>query len=93
MRSHQPILFSGPITRGVSQILREPQDKPRLKDVIFNPLLVELITQHDLLSTTPADLAGSDNLSWKYVIKDGAVWEVSSEEEVSAILNSGNRQK
>jgi hypothetical protein len=79
--------------QGVSQILREPQDKTRLKDVIFNPRLVEPVTQHDLLSTTPADLAGSDKLSWKYVVKDGAVWVVSTEEEVSSILKSGKRLK
>jgi hypothetical protein len=75
--------------QGVSQILSEPQDKTRLKDIIFNPRLVEPITQHDLLSTTPADLARSDKLSWKYVVKNGVVWEVSNEEEVSSILYSG----
>jgi hypothetical protein len=79
--------------QGVSQILRESQDKTRLKDVIFNPRLAEPVTQRDLLSTTPADLAGSDKLSWKYIVKDGAVWEVSSEEEVSSILKSGKRLK
>jgi len=79
--------------QGVSKILKESQDKTRLQDVIFNPRLVGPVTQHDLLSTTPADLARSDNLSWKYVIKDGVVWEVSSEEEVSSILKSGKRPK
>ena len=79
--------------QGVSQILREPQDKIRLKDIIFNPRLVEPVTQHDLLSTTPADLAGSDKLAWKYIVKDGAVWEVSSKEEVSSILKSGEGLK
>ena len=79
--------------QGVSRILRESQDKTRLKDVIFNPRLVGPVTQHDLLSTTPADLARSDKLSWKYVVKDGVVWEVSSEEEVSSILKSGKRLK
>jgi len=79
--------------QGVSQILEESEDKNRLKDVSFNPRLVEPVTQDELLSTTPADLAGSDKLSWKYVIKDGTVWEVSSEEEVSSILKSGKRLK
>jgi len=79
--------------QGVSRILSESQDKTRLEEVIFNPRLVEPVTQHDLLSTTPADLAGSDKLSWKYIVKDGAVWEVSSKEEVSSILNSGKRLK
>jgi hypothetical protein len=72
--------------QGVSQIFGESEDKNRLADVIFNPRLVEPITQHELLSTTPADLARSEKLSWKYIIKDGVVWEASSEEEISLIL-------
>ena len=79
--------------QGVSRILEESQDENRLKDVIFNPRLVEPVTHDELLSTTPADLAGSDKLSWKYVIKDGVVWEVSSKEEVSSIIKSGKRPK
>jgi len=74
--------------QGVSRILSEPQDENRLADVIFNPRLIEPVTQHELLSTTPADLARSDKLSWTYIIKNGVVWEVSSEEEVSLILKS-----
>ena len=74
--------------QGVSQVLKEPEDKTRIKDVIFNPQVVEPVTQHDLLSTTPADLARSEKLSWKYVVKDGVVWEVSMEEEISSILKS-----
>ena len=77
--------------QGVSQILSESQDKTRIKDAIFNPRLVEPVTQHDLLSTTPADLAKSDKLSWKYIVKGGVVWEASSEEEVSLILKSKNK--
>ena len=77
--------------QGVSLVLKKSQDKTILQDVIFNPRLVEPVTQYDLLSTTPADLARSDNLSWKYVVKDGVVWEVSNEKEVSSILKSGKR--
>jgi hypothetical protein len=72
--------------QGVSQILGESQGRMGLADVIFNPRLVEPVTQYDLLSTTPADLARSDKLSWKYIIKDGVVWEASSAAEVSSIL-------
>jgi hypothetical protein len=78
--------------QGVSQILGEPQDKTPIRDVIFNPRVVEPVTQHELLSTTPADLARSHKLSWKYVVKDSAVYEVSSEEEVSSILKSGENK-
>ena len=79
--------------QGVSQILEESHDKTKLHDVIFNPRLVEPITQYDLLSTTPADLAKSDKLSWKYVVKDGVVWEVSNEHEVTSILKLRKRRK
>jgi len=76
---------------GVSQTLEESEDKTKLQDVIFNPRLVMPVIQDDLLATTPADLAKSDKLSWKYIVKDGVVWEISSEEEVSSILKSGKR--
>lgn len=78
----------------MSQILAGDElDKSRLQDVMFNPRLVGEVTEDDLLSTTPADLASSDKLSWKYIIKDGIVWEVSSEDEVSSILKSRKRLK
>lgn len=80
--------------QGLSQILAEDKsDDSRLRDIIFNPRLVGGITEKELLSTTPADLANSDRLSWKYVIKDGVVWEVSNKEEVASILKSGNKLK
>jgi hypothetical protein len=78
---------------GVSQVLRESEDKARLKDVIFNPRIGETVIQHELLSTTPADLAVSDKLSWEYVVKDGVVWEVSSKEQVDSIINQGRKLK
>ena len=78
---------------GVSRVLKESQDKTRLQDVIFNPRLVEPVIPHDLLSITPADLARSYNLSWKYIVKNGEVWEVSNEKDVDIILKSGRRLK
>lgn len=75
--------------QGVSRNFGESRDKARLAEVTFNPRLTEPISQSDLLSTTPADLAQSDRLSWKYVVKDGAVWEVSSEEDVNSIIKPG----
>lgn len=61
-------------------------DKSRLQEVIFNPHIESQVTSdYQLLSTTPADLAASNKLSWKYIIKDGVVWEVSSGEEVNLI--------
>ena len=74
--------------QGVSRMLKDSQDKSRLQEVIFNQRIVEPVTYHDLLSTTPGDLARSDKLSWKYVVKDGVVWQVSTGEEVSSIEKS-----
>jgi hypothetical protein len=79
--------------QGVSRILRESQNKTRSKEVIFNPRLVEPVKEYDLLSTTPADLARSDKLAWKYVVKDGVVWEVSSQDDVSSVIKSAERLK
>lgn len=72
---------------GVSRILKDSADKTLLQDVIFSPRLARDYSDFDLLSTTPADLAKSDKISWKYVVKDGVVWEIDGGEgEVEAIL-------
>lgn len=80
--------------QGVSQILEgDGLDKSRLEEVTFNPRLNGAGSEDDLLSTTPADLARSDKLSWKYIIKDGEVWQVSNEDEVNSILKPGKKSK
>ena len=75
--------------RGVGKVLEEDGDttKTKLQDVIFNPELSHEDSEDALLSTTPADLANSDKLSWKYVVKDGVVWEVGQGGDVDLILN------
>lgn len=73
--------------RGVSRIVKaNGLDRKRLQEVTFNPRLSGEVADYELLSITPADLAKSNKLSWKYVIKDGVVWEVSSKEEVNQVL-------
>ena len=74
--------------RGVGKILEEDGDvnKTKLQDVIFNPELGYNISEDVLLSTTPADLANSDKLSWGYIVKDGMVWEIGHEDDVDLIL-------
>ncbi len=63
------------------------ENASKLAEVIFNPRLSGRTTaDRELLSTTPGDLAQSQNLSWKYVIKDGTVWEVSNSSEVQQIF-------
>lgn len=78
--------------KGVSQIVKERRvDRSRLREVIFKPRAKKKVTPFELLTTTPADLANCANLSWKYVIKDGVIREVSSGEEAKLITVTGIR--
>jgi hypothetical protein len=68
--------------RGVSQLIKEHRlDKPKQKDVVFNPRARKKITPYELLTTTPADLAKCRDLSWKYIIKSGVIKNISGENE------------
>jgi hypothetical protein len=72
--------------KGVSRRLEERgTDQSRLDEVIFNPRAKKEPTPFELLTSTPADLANCEKLSWKYVIRDGVVREVSSSQEVRLI--------
>jgi hypothetical protein len=65
--------------KAVSKILEERGgNRSMLNDVIFNPRIKKAPTPFELLTTTPADLANCDKLSWKYVIRNGVVMEISS---------------
>jgi hypothetical protein len=74
--------------RGVGKVLAETGDTDgqKLRDVIYNPEISQDDSEEALLSTTPADLASSDKLTWKYIVKDGVVWEVKDQEDVDAVL-------
>lgn len=75
--------------QGLSKSMEEyGEDESKLQDVIFNPRLAGNTTEDELLSTTPADLANSDKLTWKYIIKDGVVCEVSNQSEVDSVLHT-----
>jgi len=72
--------------KGVSKTIEERgADQSRLKEVTFNPRAKKESTPFELLTTTPADLANCNKLSWKYVIKDGVMQEVSSIEDAKLI--------
>jgi hypothetical protein len=60
-----------------------------LQEVVFNLYLVGEVSDSDLLSMTPADLAKSDRLCWECVIKGVVAWEASNKEGVNAIVESG----
>jgi hypothetical protein len=68
--------------KGVSQAVSEGDSgESRRWGIIFNPRVRKEPTPFELLTTTPADLANCDSLSWKYIVKDGVVREVSDGEE------------
>lgn len=75
---------------GVAQIIAQSNpDILKLQAVIFDPRLGVEAADYDLLSITPASLAKTDKLSWKYIIKNRVIWEVSSEEDVNSVLKPG----
>ena len=75
--------------KAVSQIRDEDKSEtPEIQEIFFNPRFEGDVTSDEMLATRPADLARSDKLNWKYVIKDGDVWEVSSENDVNTILQT-----
>lgn len=68
---------------GVSKTIKEKGKKQGwIRDVIFNPRIEEKPTPFGLLTTTPADLANCDKLSWQYVIKNGIIQQVSNSNDV-----------
>jgi hypothetical protein len=72
--------------KAVSKMLEENGgDYARLEDVIFNPRVKQEPTPFELLTTTPADLANCDKLSWKYIIKNGEMREISSNHDARLI--------
>jgi hypothetical protein len=76
--------------KGVSQIVKERHgDRNKLQEVIFNPRTRKKVTPFELLTTTPADLASCAKLSWKYIITDGVIREVTSGEEANLVAATG----
>jgi len=72
--------------KAVSKMLEERDgDHSLLDDVVFNPRVEQEPTPFELLTTTPADLANCDKLSWKYVIKNGVMKEVSGGEDAGFV--------
>jgi len=74
--------------RGVGKVMGETGDTDgqKLQDVIFNPEIGQDDSEEVLLSTTPADLTDSDKLTWKYIVKDGLVWEVGRQEDIDSVF-------
>jgi hypothetical protein len=62
--------------KAVAQLAREKRSaKPRIQDIVFNPRAEKRTTPYELLTTTPADLANCNKLTWKYIVTDGLIRE------------------
>jgi hypothetical protein len=57
-----------------------------LRAVMFSPALPPEPDEADLVAVTPEDLARAPHLAWKYVIREGLVFAVSSRREAYALL-------
>lgn len=74
--------------RGISAMMEGVEgSEDRIQEVTFSQQLPESPPDNELLSITPAELANSDKLAWKYVVNKGTVWEVSRREDVEAIIH------
>lgn len=90
--------------QAVSQVLDEDKQdkspvpekddlvKSRLDEIVFNPEKSAPDMENLLLSTTPADLANCDKLTWKYVIIDGDIKPVSTPEDVEDFIKSKGKK-
>jgi hypothetical protein len=73
--------------KGISQLSKERgKDNSKQHQVIFNPRAKKRISPYEILTTTPADLAGCRDLSWKYLIKDGLLKDLASYKEGALFL-------
>lgn len=65
------------------RVAAESGDDRLLDGVLLNPRAGTRPTPFELLTTTPADLAGSARLSWRYVIRNGVIEETAGIESSS----------
>ncbi len=73
--------------KGIYQLRKERgMDQSKQQQVIFNPRAKERLSPYELLTTTPADLARCRELSWKYIIKDGLLKELTGYKEGASFL-------
>ncbi len=84
-------ICSGFVQYGFYDAVRRLADANRLTDselaeVVFKPTASARPDTATLLSTTPEDLAQAEQLSWKYVIIDQHVYEVTSKTEAYALI-------
>lgn len=70
------------------QRLEEAEELPSgtLRQVAFKRGVSSVADDAAILSTTPQDLAMSEKLTWKYVIREGLVYAVSRAEQVERLL-------
>jgi len=66
--------------RAVSRAIDDTgMENTRLREVLFNSRISGDVTPFGLLTTTPADLANCQKLTWKYILKDGRLSDYSQQ--------------
>lgn len=66
-------------------IVDEKLSEEKLGEVIFNPRFGDGSNENVLLSTSPEDIASTENLKWKYMIRNGKVYEIDSADKIKEI--------
>ncbi len=74
-------------------ILSDDMAEKARDDVFFAPWVSPQSSMEELMAVRPLELAASERLSWKYLIYDGLVYKVSSEQEVDEIYNRLNDKR
>ncbi|WP_125461855.1 MULTISPECIES: hypothetical protein [Rhodomicrobium] len=71
-------------------LLSEDRAEAARDDVFFAPWVSPRSSMEELMAVKPLELASSERLKWKYLIYDGLVYQVSTEQEVGEIYDRIN---
>lgn len=74
-------------------LLSEDMAETARDDVFFAPWVSPRSSMEQLMAVKPLELAATPRLKWKYLIFDGLVYEVSSDEEVEEIYGRINDKR
>lgn len=82
------------IRSAVEEGLLSPHNAPAAhNDVLFAPWIRTESTMEELMAVKPLELAGTPRLKWKYLIYDGMVHKVESEQQVNDLYDKVNADK
>jgi hypothetical protein len=74
-------------------LLPEHKAQAASGDVFFAPWVTPHSSMEELMAVRPLELAESEKLKWKYLIYDGLVYQVSSDDEAHALFDRINDER